>query len=889
MKRDWILRVWRRLAATLRPDRADAEAVREIAAHLQLIEDDLLRRGVPAEEARRRARLALGGVQQTRESHRSARSLRWLDDARMDVRYGLRLLRREPAFALTAIVSLALGLGAATTIFTAVNALLLQAPPGVREPDRLVDISRTTGEIGVEPIDFAHYDEIRRRATRVQDVYAYALDLSPMSVSAGPSLPAEAVFAAIVTPNYFTALGVVPGAGRLFTEAETAPVVVLSDRFWRRWFDGRADAIGSLLRLGGTSYTVAGVARPEFHGNTVLAPDVWLPADRSRPLAIGLVGARLQPGVTMAEAAAELDAIGRDLRDGFARPAGRGNQGRRFGLSVARTSPIPAGVRILVGGFLGLLMAIVTLVLVIACTNVAGVLLARAAARSRETAVRLAMGIGRARLVRQLLTETLVLFAAAGAAGLVISRALTAAIVRALPAFPLPSDLALTQDIRVAGFAMTVALAAAIVFGLTPALQASKVDVLTALKANEHGTASSLRLRRGFVVAQVALSVVLVVVAGLLTRALGRAGSVDRGFDARGVEMLSLDLSLAGYTAETGPEIAGTLLARARRLAGVESAALATSSPAGGLSGFQVTVPGVAPRDGQPFFQVLGNTITAGYFATVRIPLTAGRDFDERDTPAGDRVAIVSEAAVRRFWSDVPPAAAIGRQIMIDPFLIDRGTRRPMAAMAFTIVGVAGDIRNGGAPAPCVYVPLDQRYFPKVQLLTRSGDGRRLTAALRSVVTSADRRLPVLTAGALADEAGPVITQLRIAATISAALGLLAVLLAAIGVYGVTAYMVSRRTREIGIRVALGARRGAIVRMALGEGTRLVVIGGVLGLIAGALTGRALRYLLFGLPALDPLTFAAAVLIFGAVALAATYAPVRRALRVNPTQALRYE
>ena len=889
MRRDQILRVWRRLFATLRPGRRDADAVREIAAHAQLIEDDLRSRGVPAEEAHRRARLALGGLQQTREIHRRARSMVWLEDAGMDVRYGVRLLRREPAFALTAVLSLALGLGAATTIFTAVNALLLQAPPGVRDPDRLVDINRTTGELGVEPIPYAMYDEIRRRATRVRDVYAYALDLSPMSLAADPSLPAEAVFAGVVTPNYFTALGVTPGAGRLFTDADAAPVVVLSDRFWRRWFGGRAEAVGSLLRLGDTSYTVVGVARPEFHGNTVLAPDLWLPGDRSRPLQMGLVGARLAPGVSRAEAGAELDAIGRDLADGRPAPARPAGGRRQFGLAVTRTSPIPAGVRVLVAGFLALLMAIVSLVLAIACANVAGVLLARAAARSRETAVRIAMGVGRARLVRQLLTETLVLFAAAGAAGLAISRALSAAIVRGLPAFPLPSDLALAQDLRVAGFAMGAALVAAVVFGLTPALQASKVDVLSALKANEHGTASSLRLRRAFVVAQVALSVVLVVVAGLLGRALGRAGSVDRGFDARGVDSVSLDLSLAGYTSETGPAMLDTLLDRTRGLAGVQSASLASSSPTGGLMGFQIVVPGVTPRDGQPYFQAAGNAITPGYFSTLRIALAAGRDFDARDTAAAAGVAIVSEAAVRRFWNDLPAASALGRQILIQPMLLDRGTGRPVAAIPFTIVGVAADIRNGGGAASCVYVPLAQRYFPNVHLFARNSDGGRLIAPLRSTVAGADRRLPVLAAGALADEAGPVITQLRIAASISAALGLLAVLLAAIGVYGVTAYMVSRRTREIGIRVALGARRGAIVRMALGEGVRLVVIGGAVGLFAAALTGRALRYLLFGLPALDPLTFIAAIAIFGGVGLAATYAPVRRALRINPTQALRYE
>jgi putative ABC transport system permease protein len=887
---DGIRRFWRRLLAAFAPDRHDDEASREIAAHRQLIEDDLIASGLPSGEARRRAALALGGVQRTRDRHRDARSFVWIEDARIDVRYALRLLARERVFAFTAILSLALGLGAATTIFTAVNALLLQAAPGVREPERLVDINRTTGEIGVEPMTYGHYDQIRRRATRVQDVYAYALNLTPMSLAPSPSQPAEAVYANLVTPNYFTALGVTPGAGRLFTEADREPVVVLSDRFWRRWFGGSGSTIGSTLYLGETHYTIVGIAPAEFHGNTVLAPDFWLPADRSRPLAIGLAGARLKPGVSRAEAAAEIETIGRTLEaDVPSLPDPRGRS-RRFGLSVTRSSPIPSGVRMLVGGFLALLMGIVTLVLVIACTNIAGVLLARGAARSKETAVRIAIGVGRARLIRQLLTETLVLFTLAGAAGLLVSRVMTAAIMRALPAFPLPATLGLALDARVTLFALGLSVLAALVFGLTPAIQASKVDVLTVLKVNEQGSASSQRLRRGFVVAQVALSVVLVVVAGLMARALGRAASVDRGFDARGVEVVSLDLALAGYTAAVNGLLAGErLLAGARALPGVTGAALAALPPSGGLTGIQVEVPGAIAPDGRPFFQVGGNTITPGYFATIRLPLTAGRDFNDRDSAAGDPVAIVSEAVVRRFWKDLPAVGAIGRQIHVRPMLFDRASGRPAAAVPFTIVGVVGDLRNGGAPSPYVYLPLAQRYMPALRLLARSADGRRLAADLRAVVADVDKRLPVLSSDALSDESGPVITQLRVSAAVAGSLSVLAIVLAAIGVYGVTAFMVIRRTREIGIRVALGAGRPAIVRMALGEGVRLVAIGSALGLAGGAGAGRLLRHLLFGVPALDPLTFVATASVFALVALAATYAPIRRALRVNPTQALRYE
>src|SRR5215471_11884903 len=510
-----LKRFFLRLRNLLGPHGRDADLAREMSAHLTLLEDDYVRRGLSREEARRQARVAFGGVEQAKELHRAARSFQALDETLRDVRYAVRLLRRTPVFAVTAVVSLAIGIGATTMVFTAVNALLARTAPGVADPDRLVDISRMFGPVGVEPITREQYLAIRDRATRVQDVYAYAFTPTPMSLLDRDGAAARAVFTNVVSPNFFTALGVTPAAGRLFSEGDHAPVVVLSHRFWTARYDADPAVVGSTIHLGDETFTVVGVARREFHGNTLLAPDLWLPSDDRRPIAIGLVGARLKPRVTLGEARTEMDAIRAAL------PAARvmvRPDPPTVALRVDRSSPVPYGVRILVGGFFALLMAIVMLVLVVACANVAGVLLARAAGRARETAVRVALGVGRARLVRQFLVETLVLFAAGGAAGLLLARVMNVAVLRLLPSLPVPIDPSLVLDGRVVLFALAVSFAAAVIFGLAPAIRAARVDVLSLLKAEEQGPGASVRLRRAFVVAQVALSVVLVIVGGLLTR-----------------------------------------------------------------------------------------------------------------------------------------------------------------------------------------------------------------------------------------------------------------------------------------------------------------------------------------------------------------------------------
>ncbi len=885
-----------RLMNALGVARPEADMSREIASHLGLLEEEFQRRGMTADEARRAARRAFGGVEQAKDLHRDARSFRWIDDATRDLRHAARLLRRNPLFAATAACSLAIGIGAGTTVFTAANTLLLRTAPGVADPNRLIDINRSMEEVGVESIPYAQYLEIRDRVTLVEKVYAYELNLTPMSLTGLPGQSvAEAVFANRVSPNYFAALGVAPAAGRVFGDDDAAAVIVLSHGFWRRQFGGDPSVIGKSLRLNDGPYTIVGVAAEAFHGNTVLAPDVWVPADRPRPLDFALVGGRLRPGVSASEAAAELQAIGFSLEAGRSSGFGAqdtGAQPRGVRLTVSRSSPIPAGVRILVGGFLALLMAIVTLVLIIASANVAGVLLARATARRREIAIRLALGVGRARLVRQLMTETVLLFGLGGAAGIVLSRVMNAAILRVLPSFSLPADVALVQDGRVVAFAMGLSFVTAVAFGLTPALQASHVDVLSILKADEQGPSRSVRLRRAFVIAQIAFSVLLGVVGGLLSRAMLRAGSVEQGFDPRGVETAALDLSLAGYSRTTGPVFARDLMARVRQMPQVAAAALAYASPAGGVTGFQVTVPGEIAPDGRPFFDTLGNVVTPGYLSAMRIPLLAGREFNDADSTDGERVAILGEAAVRRFWRGISPQQAIGRQILFQPMLIELGAPgRRVPGIPLTVIGVARDLKgvNGRSPRPFVYLPLQQQYMSTVKILARTTSSQRISRELRSVVATMDPRLPVLSTGTLEEEAGPVVTQLRIATAVAATLGIVGLLLAGIGIYGLTAYLVTRRTREIGVRIALGAGRGDLIRMVLTEGMRLVTIGCGIGLLLAAAASRVLGSLLFGIPALDPVTFGGAIVLFAATGLTATCIPLRRALGINPVEALRYE
>jgi predicted permease len=681
---------------------------------------------------------------------------------------------------------------------------------------------------------------------------------------------------------------------------------VLSHRFWSHRFDADPSVIGRTLWLNGRPFTAIGVAAETFRGTSVVAPDVWLPVDATRFLAPGsspshlqvMAGGRLKPGVARAQAAAEIEVLGRAIYEKHPTIAvrlGRGNPVRIHpGLRLAAASPIPGNLRRLVAGFLALLMGLVSMVLVIACANLAGILLARGRARRVEIAVRLALGAGRSRLIRQLLAETLLLFVLGGAAGLLLARWLTTVLVsRLLPEFPVPVNLSLPLDGRVVLFAMGLSLVAALCSGLAPALQGSKADVVSALKAGIQGPADRLRLRNAFVVAQIAFSILLVIAAGLLGRALQRVHATDAGFDPRGVELASIDLSLAGYTEATGPAFARTLLQRVRELPGVQSAAIADATPRpgviGGMFGDTITVAGVTPPNGDPSFMATWTIVEPGYFSTLRIPLVAGRDFTAADRSGAPSVIIVPAAVARQLW---PGQNAVGKSVVYQTGRRSGPGGPPLPPVSLEVVGVAKDLKGDGPRGPAsmvqAYAPLQQRYTPRLTIMARDAGGRRTAADIRGVVQSLDANLPILSARTLEDEiTGPVQTQLRVAASVSGSVGIVSLLLAAIGIYGVTAYLVGRRTREIGIRLALGAHRGQILGMILRQGMALVAIGSAIGLLLAAAASRSLTRLLFGVPPLDPVTFGGAALLFAAIGLAACYVPARRATRVDAMNALR--
>jgi predicted permease len=890
-----------RLVNVFRPHRAEPDLAREMNAHLALMQDDFERRGLTAKDARLAARRAFDGIELTKDRHRDARSFVWLDDARRDVRYAARLLVRNPTFALTVSLSLAIGIGANTTIFTIANALLFARPAGVVDPDRIVDVlgveNGRGGNIG--QIAYPNYLDVRQRATTLEGVYAYQAVPQPMSLVR--AIGAERITGSFVSANYFSVLGVRPAIGRLFSDADgdrpgESPIAVLSHTFWTRRLNRDPAVVGRTLTIGGQPYDVVGVAPEGFRGTSILTTDVWLPIGMAnggmrvtRAVPWPLIGGRLKAGVSRARAAAEIDAIGQSL----AREFPEENHGR--GLRLVAATPIPGNI-LPVTGFLILLTGVVSAVLAVACANVAGVLLARATARRREIAVRLAMGAGRARLVRQLLIETMLLFGLGGVAGLAIARVMTSALISRLPTLPLPVDVSLPLDGRAIAFTTGLALFAAILSGLVPALQASKADVVSALKNDAPAPFGRARMRNAFVIAQVALSILLVVGAGLLTRALQRADSVDLGFDPRGVELTSLDLSLAGYTSAAGSVFVHELLDRVRALPGVQTATVAsTGSPIGdGRRNGIVKAP--ATFDGS------WNAVDPQYFSTLKIPLAAGRDFTAADESGATPVSIVGEAAAKRFWPGRPLEDALGQYVELQFGFRDvptpGGTEQPRRdlnpAKRLIVVGVARDVRYFGpsdtTPRVFVYVPLRQQPFgTRVTVVARSTRGQRLAAEIRELIGSMNPNLPIVSAQTLEDWTAVSLIPQRVAASVAGTLGLVGLLLAGIGIYGVTAYAVTRRTREIGVRVAMGATRTDIVWMVLRQGLSLAAVGSAIGLLLAAGASRLLTRLLFGIPPTDPVSFGGAAALFVVITLAACYMPVRRATRIDAMQALRYE
>jgi putative ABC transport system permease protein len=910
--------LWRNV---FRRDRVEQELDDEMRSTLQLLVAEKIAAGLSAADARRAARLELG-IESVKQQVRDVRRGAFLETLVRDVRFGARMLWRQPLFALTAVLSLSIGIGATTAIFTVANGLVLRAAAGVADPGTLVDIVRRNPARGpgVDLMSYPDLVDLRQRTTMLDEAFGYQLQIAPASLRVDDTT--SAVFADVVTSNYFKALRVPAAVGRVFDrgdaeQAGASPIALLSYEFWMRRFSGDPGIVGRAVRVNNVPLTVVGVVASGFRGMSVVAPDVWLPVSMitvmsaegggqeltSRQMPWLMLSGRLKRGVSRAQASAEIAAIGAAIQrdtppNPFVPPEAAHDfdpKGQVWSAEVS--SPIPYGIRVLAAGFIALLMALVGIVLVIACANLAGVLLARATGRRREIAVRTAIGAGRGRVVRQLLTETVLLFAMGGLGGLVLARVMTRLLFLLLPQFPVPVNLSVPLDGRVVAFALVLSFVAALFAGMAPALHASKSDVVTVLKDDAQGPSDRMRLRNAFVIAQVAFSILLVVVAGLLVRGFDEVVSVNQGFDPRDVDMASLDLTMGGYTEATGRAVIRELRERLAMIPGVQHASIADRAPGpGGRSFGNISVPGATAPDARQRTFTSWTLVEPDYFQSIGIPLLSGRDFTDSDRAGSEPVVIVGQRTAKRLWPDRDPIGqlvAVGSPQGPDIASLQATDPKARRSVQLRVVGVAGDVTFGNqsdSVPMMVYVPFQQKYMPQVTILARRVGERSLAQELRTAVAAVDPNLPVLTADSLERQGnGPVETQLRIAAAVAGIVGVIGLFLAGIGIYGVTAYAVSQRTREIGIRLSLGASRSAVVRLVLRQGMRLVAIGSAAGLLLGLGAGRLLAGRRFGIPQFDPLVLVGAALLFALIGLAACYMPVRRAVRIRATEALRYE
>ncbi len=802
-----------------------------------------------------------------------------------DLRYALRMLRKNPGLTLVAVLSLALGIGANTTIFSWMDGLVLHPLPLVRDPGRLV-LLKTLGPGGAQwSVSYPDFLDWRAQLRSVTDLSVFGNDQFGLRTTG----QAERAWGVYASGDYFDLLGVRPLKGRLFNPDETrspggAPVAVISYAFWQRKFAGDANVVGRHLTLNSRDFTVVGVLPPKFGGMIVgLAFDVWVPITMQPVL--GARGSldgrgnhwltamgRLKPGVTLAEARADIALVQRRLAATYAEDR----------TTSAVAAPLDSeGPQAWFRPLFIALLGITGVVLLVACANVANLLLARATARQKEISVRLALGAGRWRLARQLLIESALLAGVGGAVGLFIAlwgRELFAALV---PPTPYPVELQFGVNGRVVAFAILATGLAALVFGLAPALRASRPDLVPALKddTGQRGVNRS-RLRSALVVGQLALSVVALVAGGLFVRSLDRSKAVDRGFgDPQHVLLVSTDLRAAGYERATGTAFIDKLLAGTSTLPGVTSASISMFIPLGfpTQSSWGTTVEGYQPRRDEDM-SLRYTAVGPDYFATMETSIVRGRPITAADRDSSLQVAVVNETFARHFWPGLDP---IGRRLsMRDGEWI-------------TVVGVAKDGKYDAldeAPLPFVFRPFAQFYVTQPNLIVRTaGDPKALIEPIKRLFASLDPNAPFLDPRTLEEHIGPSVFIQRTGATLLGGFGALALLMAAIGIYGVMAYVVSQRTREMGIRVALGAGRREIVGLVLGQATGLVGLGLAIGAAAAFGVGVLLQSQLFGIKAYDVPTFAAILLMLAAVALLASWIPARRAARVNPVVALKYE
>lgn len=819
-----------------------------------------------------------------------------------DLKYGLRMLAKNPGFTVVAVLTLALGIGANTAIFTIFNAVLLNPLP-VTDASRLVELDTTDKKTLVAlgnatrlGISFPNYQDYAQQAGVFSGLAAFTGPL-PVTLSGGEK--PKQYQGSLVTANYFDVLGVSAVLGRTFRPDEDQhpggdSVAVISYGFWSREFGGARDALGRTLTLNGANYTVIGVTPPQFKGTFLFASSdqIWLPVSMHSRVLEGFFEAnfqdrrfldfrcfgRLKPGVSVREAETAVETIASRLEQQYSKD----NAGRSATLSPLADAALGINQHDQIARAGGVLLGIVGLVLLIACVNMANLLLAQTARREKEMCLRAALGAGSGRLMRQSLTESLLLALAGGAAGLVIGYWGRSVLWSYRPTFLQQSDLALSLDGRVLAFTFGISILTAILFGLVPALRVSRPNLVETL--NTGGRSGSMswgrsRFRQSLVVAEVSLALTTLIGAGLFLRSLAYAQSLNPGFESKKLFVIGFDLGSQHYDQDRGVQYFRDAIERAASVPGVQSAAVASNFPLGGGLARTIFLEGQDEKSGQRGTLTTLDDVSPGFFQTEGIPLLKGRAFTDLDRKGTTPVAIVNLAMARHFWPGEDP---LGKRFH---FFGD--------AMLLEVVGEVADSWQFGVgedPQPAAYLSIAQDFSPFGVLHVRtSGNPANVIPSVREEVQSLDRNLALVNVNTVGEILDQGLWAPRMGAILLGVFGLLSLVLATVGIYGVLSYSVSHRIQEVGIRMALGATPIQVLGLVVKQGMVLVAIGVAIGLAGSLGLARLLASLLFGVHASDPLTFAGVSLVLVAVALMATYIPARRATKVDPMVALRYQ
>jgi predicted permease len=877
-----------RIRTWLSPRPVDQDFERELQAHLDLLTDENVRRGMNLDEARRAARLRLGGLTQLKETNRELRGLAMLEAFFQDTRYAVRMLRKNPGFTAVAVVTLALGIGANTAIFSIVYAMLLKPLP-YSQPEQLLTLFEAQPQAGVKATgwSYANFAEVREQNRIFSDMAGSQKHQLTLTGRGEPSV----VSTSVVTPELFSVFGQRPLMGRAFYPEDGKPgapaAVILSENLWRGSFGADPNVIGTSINLDKRSFTIVGVMPAVFRFPILTeSQQLWIPLVQDPLFGSWMerrgghwlrVTGRLKPGVSTTQVQAELDEIGARLAKEF--PAENDGWSIRFmPLKQLIVGDVKSALLVLLGA--------VGLVLLIACANIANLLLTRATSRAREIAVRSALGAGRSRIVRQLLSETLVLGMLGGLAGIALAYAGVYGLTSLMPR-DVPQVNAIRVDNFVLGFALLLSAVASCAFGLAPALFAANSNLQSSLREGgaRSGESGDRRRVRGFLAAgEIALAMALLVAAGLLLRSFSKLMAVGPGFDAQHVVQADISLPRFQYSMpQQWAAFSEELLTRLQSEPGMRDAAVVVPRPmTDGFVNLGFDIVGNPPVS-------LGTSRTANYvsvspdyFRVMEIPLLSGRLFDRRDVSSSPRVSLISETMARIYFANQNP---LGKQILFG-FPPDIGTARE-------IVGVVGDVRDVALeqdPGAMMYVPYAQAPFWGANVVVRSTLGPASVAgAIRRNVQQIDKDLPVTDVAMMKDSIDATVAQPKFRTFLLGLFAAMALVLAATGIFGVISYSVSRRTNEIGIRVALGASRNRILRMVLRETLVLTCAGLALGVPAALAASHLLGHMLFNVSANDPATLSAVAFTLALVAAIAGYIPARRAMRVDPMVALRHE